>query len=414
MNLVQVDIRYLLVVLFLKFNKMNKKDKEQKKHLEAWVNKKGKGTSIAATGIGKTKMGLLAIEKALKKNNPDDKILIIVPTENLRDREWNDELKKWKMIKYKKQIEFQCIQTVYKYTNQHYRLVIVDEIHTTLSYEYRKFYENNTWDYIYGLTATAPENSEYKKFLATIAPIVRTTDINTALNLGLISNYKVFNLGVSFTPEEAKEYNKVDNLFIVATKHLGGSWHAFENATKWRNSKDKEEAKWANIFYIMMQKRKKICYNASNKISVIKEIVDKFNDRKALIFSENIIFAQELHKVLGDECVTFHSKMKNKERNQAIKSFGDGRTKKRIISSVKALNAGFNVPECSLGICAAGSSKALDNIQRTGRTLRLIEGKTAIYVNLYVRGSQEVKWVKKRTKDDYQTQWIDTVDDIKI
>ena len=71
---------------------------------------------------------------------------------------------------------------------------------------------------------------------------------------------------------------------------------------------------------------------------------------------------------------------------------------KRIISSVKALNVGFNVPDCSLGICAAGSSKALDNIQRRGRTVRLQEGKTAIYVNLYVKGSQEVKWVRKRTQ----------------
>ena len=76
-----------------------------------------------------------------------------------------------------------------------------------------------------------------------------------------------------------------------------------------------------------------------------------------------------------------------KEKKNALQTFGDGRTKTRLISSVKALNAGLNVPECSLGICAAGSSKALDNIQRTGRTLRLLEGKIAIYVNLYVKPS---------------------------
>ena len=78
------------------------------------------------------------------------------------------------------------------------------------------------------------------------------------------------------------------------------------------------------------------------------------------------------------------------------------------------MNAGLNVPECSLGICCAGSSKALDNIQRTGRTLRLQEGKTAIYINLYVTGSQELSWVRKRTAKDYNTQWVTTVEDINL
>ena len=132
-----------------------------------------------------------------------------------------------------------------------------------------------------------------------------------------------------------------------------------------------------------------------------------------MIFSENIIFAEDLQEALGDECVTFHSKMSAKERKAALKTFDDNRTKKRVISSVKALNSGLNVPECSLGICCAGSSKALDNVQRTGRTLRLLEGKVAIYVNLYVKGTQELKWVRKRTKKDYQTQWIDNINQIK-
>ena len=47
---------------------MNNKDLEQKKHIEAWINNNCKGTSVAATGIGKTKMGLMAIEYILSKN----------------------------------------------------------------------------------------------------------------------------------------------------------------------------------------------------------------------------------------------------------------------------------------------------------------------------------------------------------
>jgi len=398
-----------------KLNK--KKDKEQQKHLKAWKKSNYSGTSIAATGLGKTRMGVLAITELLD-DDPNKIALVIVPTENLRDKEWLDEFKNWHISHLLPRVKFMCIQSAYKLTGHHWDIVIVDEVHTTLSPEYRNFYENNLWDRLYCLTATAPENKEYLEYLTKKvgligAPIVRTTDTNKALSLGLISPYKLYNLSVDFTLEEMLEYDKVNKMFNLATIKLGGMFVAFENATKYRNGKDPELKKWANIFYIMMQKRKKICFNAVNKISITKQIVDKFSNRKALIFSENIIFAEDLQEALGDECVTFHSKMSAKERKAALKTFDDNRTKKRVISSVKALNSGLNVPECSLGICCAGSSKALDNVQRTGRTLRLLEGKIAIYVNLYVKGTQELKWVRKRTKKDYQTQWIDNINQIK-
>ena len=389
------------------------KDNVQREHLNAWAKKNYKGTSIAATGVGKTGMGLLAVAHVLE-NDPKATALIVVPTENLRNNEWPNEIKKWKLTKFKSRIDIQCIQTVYKLKNYHWTILVVDEVHTTLSPQYRNLYENNTWDHIYCLTATMPENDEYRKYLKSFAPKVKETDTLEALSLGLISNYKVYNLPIDFTEDEIKEYNKWDILFNKATNQLGGRFVAFQEASKNRNSPDKDKAKWANIFYIAMQKRKHICYNAVNKLETIKQIVDKFSDRKGLIFSESIIFAEQLQEKLGDECITFHSKIKLKEKKEVLKKFGDGRTKVRIISSVKALNAGLDVPECSLGVCAAGSSKALDNIQRKGRTLRLVEGKVSIYVNLYVRGSQELKWVQKRTKDEFNCKWINNLDEITV
>ena len=122
-----------------------------------------------------------------------------------------------------------------KWSNKHWNVVVVDEIHTTLSPEYRKFYKNNTWNRIYGLTATVPENEEYKVLLNKIAPIIYTTNTKDALNLGLISPYKVFNIGVSFTAEEAKAYNKIDTMYNAAVSKLGGIFEAFRNATIYRN-----------------------------------------------------------------------------------------------------------------------------------------------------------------------------------
>ncbi len=386
------------------------KSKLQNEHLKAWKSKGYKGTSIAATGLGKTRIGVLAIADTFKDINA--KALVIVPTENLRDNEWINEFKKWGHESYLDRIEFQCIQSAYKSIGGHWDIVIVDEVHTTLSLEYRKFYENNTWDKIYCFTATLPETPEYRVYLDDIAPIVKTTNLNQAKNLGLVSPYVVYNLGVSFTPEEALEYNRIDKIFKECTAELGGSFVAFKNAGRLLKSNDTDKKKTAIIFYKMMNLRKQLCYNAFNKLLTVKKLTDKFADRKTLIFSESIDFAEQIQTVVGSgSCSIFHSKMSKPVRKSTLEDFGNA-TGIRVLSSVKALNAGLNVPDCSLGICCAGSSKALDNIQRTGRTLRKVDGKQAIYINLYVKGSQEVKWVRTRTKGDHSVKWVDSIGDV--
>jgi superfamily II DNA or RNA helicase len=392
-------------------NLNDQKDREQRSHLNAWAENNYKGTSIAATGLGKTRMGVLAIAHSIKTTG---KALIIVPTENLRDNEWQNEFEKWGYSNLLPRVEFMCIQSAYKLEKNHWDIVVVDEVHTTLSHEYRKFYSNNTWDKIYCLTATPPENDAHLELLVSFAPIVRKTDLKKANNLGLIADHKVYNIGISFTPMEALEYNRINTIYNQAVDNLGGALVAFKNASKWKTSRDSSKSKWANIFYMAMQKRKNLCYNAAGKISLAKDILETFPTRKALVFSESIQFAERLQEILGDECITFHSKLSKKARVLALEEFADDTNSKRVISSVKALNAGFNVPDCSLGICTAGSSKALDNIQRKGRTLRVQENKNSIYVNLYVKGSQEVKWVRKRTSKDHNVKWINNVNQIII
>lgn len=387
-----------------------KKSKLQYEHLKAWKSKGCKGTSIAATGLGKTRIGVLAIADTFKDIYA--KALVIVPTENLRDNEWINEFKKWGYESYLDRIEFQCIQSAYKLMSNHWDIVIVDEVHTTLSLEYRKFYENNTWDRLYCFTATLPETPEYRTYLEDMAPIVKTTNLNQAKELGLVSPYVVYNLGVSFTPEEALEYNRIDKIFKECTAELGGSFMAFKNAGRLLKSNDTDKKKTAIIFYKMMNLRKQMCYNAFNKLLIVKKLTDKFADRKTLIFSESIDFAEQIQTVVGSgSCSIFHSKMSKPVRKSTLEDFGNA-TGIRVLSSVKALNAGLNVPDCSLGICCAGSSKALDNVQRTGRTLRKVDGKQAVYVNLYVKGSQEVKWVRTRTKGDHTVRWVDSIGDI--
>jgi superfamily II DNA or RNA helicase len=94
--------------------------------------------------------------------------------------------------------------------------------------------------------------------------------------------------------------------------------------------------------------------------------------------------------------MTFHSKIKRKDQELIVKRFKDKRTKIRFLSSVQALNEGFNVPDCSLAIIAGSTSTKRTFIQQLGRVVRKQPDKEAIIINLYTPGSQEEVWMRKR------------------
>ena len=250
-----------------------------------------------------------------------------MPTENLRDNEWVKEFHTWNLEHLLPQVEFMCIQSAYKLAGHHWDIVVVDEVHTTLSTVYRNFYENNLWERMYCFTATPPENQEYFTYLHEHAPIIKVTNLNEARKLGIVSPYTVYNLGVSFTPEEALEYNRVDKILQECTDELGGPFNAFKNAGKFMKSSNHPKKKISIIYYKMMNKRKQMCFNAFSKLVMVKKLTDKFPDRRTLIFSESIEFAEQIQTVIngssGTDCSVFHSKMHKKDRKDVLECFGD-------------------------------------------------------------------------------------------
>lgn len=100
------------------------------------------------------------------------RVLIIVPTTNLRDNEWRNEFIKWGYKEYLEHVTIECIQTAHKewYKYVGHLLMIVDEIHTSLSEMYFNIYKLLP-PYVLGLTATPPEREEYREKLAQVAPL---------------------------------------------------------------------------------------------------------------------------------------------------------------------------------------------------------------------------------------------------
>lgn len=347
------------------------------------------GIFQAATGFGKTFTAITAIKGMIPRKNIES-VLVVVPTIELKSQ-WEKELAMNKVTI----ADVVVINTAIK-KNYDVDMVVLDECHRYGAESFRKIFEQATYKYIMGLTATLEREDNLHEIILEYLPVFDRISVDDALDNGWISPYKIFNVAVALPMEEQVEYNKANNAFKHFAAKLGHGGQAFKNATEFLKSDDKLLQGQAGAYYNALRKRKVICLNNSNKIVATKKIIDAFGDRNGLIFSATTEFAESLQNILGDICLTFHSKINRKNQELIVKKFKDKRTKVRFLSSVQALNEGFNVPDCSLAIIAGSNSTKRTFIQQLGRIVRKQPDKEAFLINLYTPDSQEEVWMRKR------------------
>ena len=103
----------------------------------------------------------------------------------------------------------------------------------------------------------------------------------------------------------------------------------------------------------------------------------------------------------------------NAGKIKAIEHFNDDRSDIKVISTARALDEGFDIQDVTLAIICSGTSTSRQDLQRTGRAIRWAPGKTGLIVNLYIRDSQDEKWLKARQKKTVNTISVSSIDDIK-
>jgi len=109
-----------------------KKNEIQFKGLSSWKEFDYRSILAMCTGSGKSRCGVLAAKRIVEEN-PKAKILIIVPTETLRDEGWYDEFKKWENLGiYNKNIIRSCYVSANKIKDKEFDLVIMDELYVHL------------------------------------------------------------------------------------------------------------------------------------------------------------------------------------------------------------------------------------------------------------------------------------------
>lgn len=411
---------------------MNRDDR-QSENIEKWKDNDCKGTLLASTGYGKTRVAIKAIKKIKKKNNI--KTLVVVPT-NYLEEQWNKRLSKFGLS----EVEVQTIQSLiseYKKTGEKRKvtLLIPDEIHKYTADVFGKLYKIVDYSMLLGLSATIPKD-ERGDFIESYAPVFDTVSLEECKKNDWVSDFIVYQLPISLNEEEQEKYNKLTNKF-----YDNFSWfnHDWDKVTKCLNN-DRFCNKWARKNHASpgrikghasrvtssVQERKSLLYNSQSKLDIASKILRKFPDKLTICFSQRTEFADWIGEEFPNRCFVYHSNIDGRDigdeyygverlKEWGIDQFSDPSSEINILSTARAFDQGVDIPAIDLGIITSATSKSLQAIQRVGRTLRYEEDKVAIIVDIFAEDTQDEFWLRKRYKDFPQNsiRRISNIEDIQ-
>tara|TARA_R100000654_G_scaffold49840_1_gene75990 strand:+ start:20 stop:802 length:783 start_codon:yes stop_codon:yes gene_type:complete len=257
------------------------------------------------------------------------------------------------------------------------------------------------------MTATLPEEFEYKEILFGLAPTVYKISLDKCVELGLVSPYQIICIPVKLTDDEEQEYKKANNTFVYA-KYCLGQFDAFDRAKhimgSGKHTASNADKAAAAQFYRSIRARKAVVDHADNKVAELQKIVIKNIGEKILVFGGSNEFTNRLADATETFSSIYHSGRTKKQKEQALADFRSG--DKPVLCSTKALNQGFDVADATMAVICGLTSKALTMIQRVGRIIRYQEGKIGKIHVLYVEGSQEEKWLKSSVRKLDNVTWL--------
>ena len=344
---------------------------------------------------GKTRTGLLAIELLLKKKT-DAKVLISVPTEVLKEQ-WMEELIKRDLLS---NCRVMVINSIIK-GEWDVDLLVIDEVHTTVSEHMRRIFDCVTYNMILCLTGTLERLDGKEILLQQYAPVCDTITMKEALANGWVSPVREY---VVMLDVDLTEYNKLNQAFIGYFSQMNYDFNlsmsCVQNAVtrnkvaKQLGLKPKELAGIAFGWMQALKGRKAFVQSHPKKIEVARKILEARKDKKCVTFSATIKDAEKIG--IG---YVLHSKQSKKLNKEILEKFNADTS--GVLNSSKAVDVGVDVKGLSVGIILSTDSSKIRKGQRNGRICRFEEGKTAELFTLVIRGTQEWNWFQNSATTNY-------------
>lgn len=389
--------------------------KRQQEVINKWTKAGRKGTLEAVTGFGKTFVALLILQE-MNERMPTGKALIIVPTQNLK-QQWEQQISDL----YITNANVMVINSAVK-MNHNCDLLILDEIHNYMSDVFSSIFACTEYRYILGLTATLDKDDHRYHIIDKAAPVIDTIGLREAVRNEYVSQFQVFNLGLRMNKDEEIKYKEITDAYY---KHFAIFNNRFHSAMRCMTDRQylsvftRNLAGWdeqqvlnsARAWNRAMNSRKQLIYQSATKMEAARRLIEIF-DVPTISFSESVKFANAINKTTQPWSDVYHSKMSKFARQNVLDSFADKRTDIRVIHTARALDEGFDVKGIELAIVCSGTSTPRQDLQRTGRAIRFQEGKTGVIINLYLKDTQDEKWLKKRQSKSANIQWVHSVEEL--
>lgn len=362
------------------------------------------------TGYGKSKLAIDAITELCDKKHIKSILLVVAKT--VHKNNWLDEIAKWNKDLDTSILTIECYNSLPKYENKSFDVVILDECHhlSDLKKEVLNTIQIN--ETLLALSATISNDlkvwfkNQYNTF------IFKNT-LQEAITDGVLPSPSIYLIPLKFdkNKEEViyKNKGKGPKVYDCTYKNrweyikrrvpvrIHCTMEQYYDDLSSQISYFKRRALGSKSFKFKWLKlcKDRLQYLSESKEPFIKSLQDMFKDERTLTFCNSISQTERL----GKNCI--HSKNIN---NQNI--YNDFNALKiNHITSCQMLNEGMNLTNCRIGIYANINASDTINKQKVGRLLR---HKDPIIIIPYYVNTREEEIVNKII-EDYDTNLIKKV-----
>ena len=344
---------------------------------------KSRLTLALGTGVGKTLVGLMHMEKNI---TPLKNVLVVAPTTAII-AEWRTQAHKFKKDRMLSQVTFTTYLSLKKQDPFDFDLLYLDECHNLLD-THRDFLENYSGK-ILGLTGTPPKRDDTEKgrMVNEFCPVGYTYLVDDAVEDSILNDYRII-------VHELK-LSSAKNMQVKSSK---GNFMTSEQANYayWSNRVGTATAgKSAQIARVM---RMKAMMEYPSKEKYTKLLAASIKT-KCLIFGNTQEQAERLCEY------SYHSN--NPDSKDNLIKFKKGEITK--LSCVLQLSEGVNIPDLKQGIILHAYGNEGKAQQRIGRMLRLNPDDTATIHILCFKDTIDEKWVTEALEgfDQNKVTWKD-------
>lgn len=331
------------------------------------------------------------------------KVFIAVPTEEMRDVNWPDEVSNWYgengLLMWKESVTCVCYVSMDKYRASDFDLVILDECHH-LTRKSSEFFDSPLVD-VMGLSATYPDKQRDPEkwfLLNATCPLIFTYTLDQGVADEIVAP---FDIHVIFHPLD--NVHKNIEAGSIRKRYMtteANQYNVLSNVIKTMLARG--EQKGAD--FMILRRRTFLC-NLPSKLKLARKLIHwatggevdepwaTYTPPRTLVFCGSIKQADEL---FGEN--VYHSKKKGtKKKASALDRF---RAKEiSTLGVVSAVDEGINIPDLDQAIIVQMDSNPRTLTQRIGRAVRWREGHRATIWILVTKDTQDEAWYNKAIRD---------------